>query len=49
MAVQFPQGIQVFGSRYLLQWTEEGAVKAGAALNITVARKGLKVVTQTER
>ncbi len=49
MGIQFAQGIQAFGSRYLLDWSESGDAKSGASLSITTTRKGLKVIAQTER
>lgn len=49
---QFGQGIQVFGSRYLLRWADDGATAASPAaspaLEITVKRKGVKVLAQAQ-
>jgi hypothetical protein len=49
LADQFGQGIQVFGSRYLVQWTEDPAPGNQGTLDITTSRKGVKVVAQTVR
>jgi hypothetical protein len=46
---QFGQAIQVFGSRYQLQWTEEGVPAAPAALEITTTRKDLKLIVSDQR
>lgn len=46
---QFGQAIQVFGSRYLLQWTEEAAPAAPAALDITTTRKDIKLIVADQR
>lgn len=46
---QFGQGIQVFGSRYLVQWSEESAPGSPVALDITTTRKDTKVVVQSLR
>lgn len=46
---QFGQAIQVFGSRYLLQWTEEGAPAAPAGLEITTTRKDIKLIVADQR
>lgn len=46
---QFGQAIQVFGSRYQLQWTEEGAPVAPAALEVTTTRKDIKLIVSDQR
>lgn len=46
---QFGQGIQVFGSRYLVQWSEEGTMGGPASLEITTTRKDVKVLAQSLR
>jgi len=46
---QFGQGIQVFGSRYLVQWSEEGSAAGSGNLEITVTRKDVKVMAQSIR
>ncbi len=46
---QFGQGIQVFGSRYLVQWTEDGAPSGPVSLDISTTRKDVKVIAQTLR
>lgn len=49
MEAQFGQGIQVFGSRYLVQWTEDGTARGPGSLDISTTRKDLKVIAQTLR
>jgi len=46
---QFGQGIQVFGSRYLVQWSEEGSAAGPGSLEITTTRKDVKVMAQSMR
>ncbi|MFZ1377262.1 MAG: hypothetical protein WAS25_11780 [Geothrix sp.] len=46
---QFGQGIQVFGSRYLVQWSEEGSAAGSGNLEITTTRKDVKVMAQSIR
>lgn len=46
---RFGQGIQVFGSRYLVQWSEEAAPGTPAALDITATRKDTKLIVQALR
>jgi hypothetical protein len=45
---QFGQGIQVFGSRYLLRWSGEGRPTSLAPVDITVKRKGVRVIAPTQ-
>jgi hypothetical protein len=47
--LQFGQGIQVFGSRYLVQWTEEAMPGGPTSLDITTTRKDVKVIAQKSR
>jgi hypothetical protein len=47
--LQFGQGIQVFGSRYLVQWTEEGTPGGQVPLDISTTRKDVRVITQKAR
>jgi len=49
LEAQFGQGIQVFGSRYLVQWSEEGTMGGPASLEITTTRKDVKVLAQSLR
>jgi hypothetical protein len=49
METQFGQGIQVFGSRYLVQWTEDGTPGASSTLDISTTRKDVKVIAQSHR
>jgi len=46
---QFGQGIQVFGSRYLVQWSEDGLPSGPVALEVSTTRKDLRVMAQTFR
>jgi hypothetical protein len=46
---RFGQGVQVFGSRYLVQWTEEAAPGGPGILDISTTRKDVKVMAQTGR
>lgn len=46
---QFGQGIQVFGSRYLVQWAEDKAPASPGTLEISSTRKGVKVIAQATR
>jgi hypothetical protein len=43
----FGPAIQVFGSRYLVQWTRESASTVPASLDISTSRKGVKILAQT--
>jgi len=45
---QFGQGIQVFSSRYLLRWSDEGQPAQLSPVNITVKRKGVRVIAPTQ-
>jgi hypothetical protein len=47
--LQFGQAIQVFGSRYLVQWTEEGTPSGPVSLDISTTRKDVKVISQKLR
>lgn len=47
--LQFGQGIQVFGSRYLVQWSEDKAPAGPGALEISTTRKGVKVIAPATR
>lgn len=47
--LQFGQGIQVFGSRYLVQWTEEAMPGGTAPLDISTTRKDVKLFVQKAR
>jgi hypothetical protein len=49
LEAQFGQGIQVFGSRYLVQWSEEATPGSPAPLDITATRKDVKLVVQALR
>ncbi|MCE1203618.1 MAG: hypothetical protein LWW79_03320 [Holophagaceae bacterium] len=46
---QFGQGIQVFGSRYLVRWTEDATPATPVALDIASTRKDVKLVVQALR
>lgn len=46
---QFGQAIQVFGSRYLVQWRQDAASEQPGPLEISTSRKGLKLLTQDLR
>ncbi|NWJ39606.1 MAG: hypothetical protein HXX12_01390 [Geothrix sp.] len=46
---QFGQGIQVFGSRYLVQWREDAAPGTPVTLEVTTTRKDVKLVVQSLR
>lgn len=46
---RFGQGIQMFGSRYLLQWTEDSVPDKALPLDIGTTRKGVKLLGQTLR
>jgi hypothetical protein len=46
---QFGQGIQVFGSRYFVEWTEDGAPTTVVPLDVTTTRKDVKLIVQTQR
>lgn len=45
---QFGQAIQVFGSRYFLRWSEVGMPAQPSVVNITVKRKGVRVITAAQ-
>ena len=47
--VQFGQGIQVFGSRYLVQWSEDAMPGGPASLDISTTRKDVKLIAQKAR
>ena len=47
--LQFGQGIQMFGSRHLVQWSEDKAPAGSGALEISTTRKGVKLMAQTTR
>ena len=46
LEAQFGQGIQVFGSRYALEWQEGRAPGTALPLDVSTSRKGLKVLAQ---
>jgi hypothetical protein len=45
----FGQSIQVFGFRYLVQWTEGGTSSAPAPLDISTSRPGVRLLVQATR
>ncbi len=45
----FGQSIQVFGSRYLVQWAEDGILSKTASLDVSTTRKGVKLLVQSTR
>lgn len=45
----FGQGIQVFGSRYLVQWGEDSPASGPGTLDISTTRKDVRVIAQTLR
>jgi hypothetical protein len=45
---QFGQGIQLFSSRYLLRWADTGAATGAAPLDISIKRKGVRVIAPTQ-
>ena len=45
----FGQAIQMFGSRYLLQWNEDSSPTGTVSMDISTTRKGVKLVGQTLR
>jgi len=47
--LQFGQSIQVFGSRYLVQWAEDTMPVAPSPMEISTIRKDVKVIAQTLR
>ncbi len=47
--LQFGQGIQVFGSRYLVQWGEEVPPAGISSLDISTTRKEVKLMVQSQR
>ncbi len=47
--LQFGQGIQVFGSRYFVQWTEDGPPAGINSLDISTTRKDIKLMVQSLR
>ena len=49
LEAQFGQGIQVFGSRYLIQWAEDGAPAGPVSLDISSTRKDVRLVAQSLR
>jgi hypothetical protein len=46
---QFGQGIQVFGSRYFLQWSEDGQPSGALPLEVSTTRKDVRIMVQTLR
>ncbi|MDR3682167.1 MAG: hypothetical protein P4L11_00455 [Geothrix sp.] len=49
METQFGRSIQVFGSRYLVQWSEEVTPMASSSLEISTSRKDMRVIARTLR
>lgn len=49
LEARFGQAIQVFGSRYFVQWSEDAAPAKPADLEIETARKGVKLFAQRLR
>lgn len=49
LETQFGQGIQVFGSRYLVQWEEDGSASGSGSLDISTTRKDVRVVAQSQK
>ncbi|MDP1830715.1 MAG: hypothetical protein Q8K67_01560 [Geothrix sp.] len=49
LETQFGQGIQVFGSRHLVQWSEDGTPHGPVLLDISSTRKGVKLILQGSR
>jgi len=49
LEAQFGQGIQAFGSRYLVQWSEDAAPAKPSPLEISVGRKGVTLYVQSSR
>jgi hypothetical protein len=45
----FGQGIQILGSRYLLQWNEDSSPAGSVSMDISTTRKGVKLVGQALR
>ena len=45
----FGPGIQVFGFRHLVQWTEDGAPTTPLPLDIKTTRQGVRLLVQTTR
>ena len=45
----FGHSIQIFGSRYLVQWAEEGTPSGPGSLEISTGRKGLRLLVQATR
>lgn len=41
---QLGQAMQVFGSRYLVRWAPMGAAQPTAPIEVTVKRKGTRVI-----
>ncbi len=46
---QFGQGIQIFGSRYFVQWSEDAAPAAVSTLELSTTRKDVKLLVQALR
>lgn len=46
---RFGSSIQVFGSRYLVQWSEEGTPSVPASLEISSSRKDVRMIAQDQR
>jgi hypothetical protein len=49
LELQFGHGIQTFGSRYCVQWSEDKAPAGPSPLEISTTRKGVKLLLQTLR
>ncbi|MFN7957578.1 MAG: hypothetical protein U0P46_04530 [Holophagaceae bacterium] len=47
--VQFGQGIQVFGSRYFMEWREDNLAGVSVPLEISTSRKDVKILAQSLR
>ncbi len=46
---QFGQGIQIFGSRYFVQWSEEATPAGVTGLEVSASRKDVKLLVQSLR
>ncbi|WP_257309043.1 hypothetical protein [Geothrix fuzhouensis] len=46
---RFGQGIQMFGSRYLVQWSEDSAPAKPMPFDVATTRKGVKLFVQSSR
>lgn len=49
MNIQFGQGIQMFGSRYSVTWSEDGQPGKAETLELTTTRKDVKLLVQAQR